>query len=68
MGGPSYSYRGACIERMKVGHVCGLFVPDHSLHGWTFGVVGTITLLVGVWLDEGRAPSHFLPSHYKQSS
>ena len=66
-GGPSYSYRGARIERMKDGHVCGLFMPDHPLHGWTFGVVGTITLLVDVWLDEGRLPSHYLPSHYKQT-
>jgi hypothetical protein len=51
-GGPTYSYRGARIECMKGGHVCGLFM----LHGCTFGVVGTITPLVDLWLDEGRLP------------
>jgi hypothetical protein len=33
LGGPSYSYRGARIERMKGGCVCGLFMPGHPLYG-----------------------------------
>jgi hypothetical protein len=40
------------------GHVCGLFMADHPLNGQNFGVVGTITSLVDVWLDEGRLPEH----------
>ena len=40
---------------MKGGHVCGLFMPDHPLHGWTFGVVGTITLLVPPKVEEVSA-------------
>ena len=28
------------------GHVCGLFMPEHPLHGCSFGVVGTVTSLV----------------------
>ena len=57
-GGPTYSYRGARIECMKGGHVCGLFVPEHPLHGTTFGVVGTITPLVDLWVDERRLPKY----------
>ena len=56
---PTYSYRGARIECMKGGHVCGLFMPAHSLHGSTFGVVGTITPLIDLWTDEGQLPSHY---------
>ncbi len=33
-------------------------MPDHPLNGLTFGVVGTITPLVDIWLDEGRLPNH----------
>ena len=58
-GGPTYSYRGARIECMAGGHVCGLFMPQHPLHRSTFGVVGTITPLVDLWADEGRLPSHY---------
>ena len=57
-GGPSYSYRGARIQCAPGGHVCGLTMRDHPLNGTTFGVVGTITPLVDVWLDEGRLPRH----------
>jgi hypothetical protein len=45
-GGPVYAYRGAEIRCNKGGHVCGLFMEDHPLDGWTFGVVGTVTPLV----------------------
>ena len=31
---------------------------DHPLNGATFGVVGTVTPLVDVWLDEGRLPQY----------
>jgi hypothetical protein len=57
-GGPTYSYRGARIECLKGGHVCGLFLEGHPLTGQTFGVVGTITPLVDSWLDVGRLPSY----------
>ena len=68
LGGPTYSYRGGRIDCMKGGRVCGLFMPDHPLHGSTFGSgPGTITPLVDLWLDEGQLPSHYLPSHYKQT-
>jgi hypothetical protein len=66
-GGPTYSYRGARIECMRGAPACGLFMPEHPLHGWTFGLVRTIPLVVDAWLDEGRVPSHYLPSHYKQT-
>lgn len=58
LGGPSYSYRGATIDCQKGGHVCTLKMPDHPLHGRGFGVVGTITPLVDLWLDERRLPSY----------
>ena len=45
-GGPSYAYRGARIECAPGGHVCGLFMPEHPLHGRNFGVVGTVTPLI----------------------
>ncbi len=47
------------------GHVCGLIMPEHPLHKSTFGVVGTVTPLVDLWLDEGRLPSYmrWAPSH-----
>jgi hypothetical protein len=48
-GGPTYSYRSARIERALGGHVCGLFMPEHPLHGRNFGVVGTVTSLVDLW-------------------
>ena len=30
----------------------------YLLNGLTFGVVGTITPLVDIWLDEGRLPRY----------
>jgi hypothetical protein len=57
-GGPSYRYRGAEIRCMAGGHVCGLFMPEHPLHKSTFGVPGTVTPLVDLWLDEGRLPAY----------
>ena len=58
LGGSSYSYRSTTIDRQKGGHVCRLVMPDHPLHGRGFGVVGTITPLVDLWLDERRLPSY----------
>jgi hypothetical protein len=58
--GPTYAYRGARLECMKGGHVCGLFMPDHPLDGKTFGVPGTITPLVDFWLDQ-----HVLPAYMR---
>lgn len=58
LGGPSYGYRGAVIDCQQGGHVCRLQMPDHPLHGRGFGVVGTITPLVDLWLDERRLPRH----------
>lgn len=49
-GGPSYRYRGATIECLPGGHVCGFVMDGHPLSGrGTFGVVGTITPLVDFW-------------------
>jgi hypothetical protein len=56
--GPSYRYRGAEIHCCPGGHVCGLTMRDHPLNGATFGVVGTVTPLVDLWLDEGRLPGY----------
>jgi hypothetical protein len=56
-GGPSYRYRGARIECMQVAHVCGLCMEDHPLDGRSFGVLGTVTPCVDLWIDEGGLPS-----------
>ena len=37
---------------------CGLFMAGHPLHGSSFGVVGTITPLVDLWVEERRLPGH----------
>ncbi len=57
-GGPVYSYRGAEIRCPKGGHVCGLLMEGHPPHGMTFGVVGTVTRLVDLWMEERRLPDH----------
>jgi hypothetical protein len=57
-GGPVYRYRGAEIRCNKGGHVCGLVMPGHPLDGWSFGVVGTITPLVDLWVEERRLPAY----------
>lgn len=46
------------IDCMKGGHVCRLLLPAHPVTGMSFGMVGTITPLVDLWLDEGRLPSY----------
>jgi hypothetical protein len=58
LGGPSYRYRGAVIDCVKGGHVCRLLLLEHPLAGMSFGVAGTITPLVDLWLDERRLPSY----------
>jgi hypothetical protein len=60
-GGPTYSYRSAVIDCLKGGHVCRLTLDGHPLTGTTFGVAGTITPLVDLWLEEGRLPSYMRP-------
>ena len=57
-GGPVYSYRGAEIRCNRGGHVCTLLMPDHPLHGSPFGVVGTVTPLVDLWVEERRLPGY----------
>ena len=57
-GGPVYSYRGAEIRCNKGGHVCLLLMDDHPLNGTTFGVLGTVTPLVDLWVDERPLPSY----------
>ncbi len=37
---------------MKGGHVCALLMEEHPLNGATFGVVGTVTPLVDLWIRE----------------
>ena len=57
-GGPVYSYRGAEIRCNKGGHVCALLMAGHPCDGATFGVAGTTTPLVDLWVEEGRLPSY----------
>ena len=57
-GGPVFRYRSAEIRCAKDSHVCVLFMPDHPLDGMTFGVPGTITPLVDLWIRERRLPDH----------
>jgi hypothetical protein len=57
-GGPAYSYRSACIDCLKGGHVCRLILDSHPFTGMSFGVAGTITPLVDLWLEEGRLPDY----------
>jgi hypothetical protein len=57
-GGPACTYRGAEVRRAKGGHVCALFMEGRPLDGATFGVVGTVTPLVDLRVEEGRLPSH----------
>jgi len=57
-GGPVFRCRGAEIRCHKGGHVCVLVMPDHPLDGTTFGVPGTITPLVDLWIRERRSPDH----------
>ena len=71
-GGPSFRYRGAEIRCCPGGHVCGLFMPEHPLHGRNFGVVGTVTSLVDLWADlpevmqAGRWKSPAMPARYAE--
>jgi hypothetical protein len=39
------------------GHVWRLTMPAHPLHGHSFGVAGTITPLVDLWLDGVGCPA-----------
>jgi hypothetical protein len=59
-GGPTYSYRAAHIQCSKGGFVCSLFMNGHPLDRQSFGVAGTITPLVDVWLDDQRLPDHYI--------
>ena len=57
-GGPVYHHRGAEIRCAKGGHVCALLMPEHPLHGHTFGVPGTVAGLIDRWVDDRRLPDH----------
>jgi hypothetical protein len=57
-GGPTYTYRGAEIRCSKGAHVCGLVMEGHPLSGMSFGVAGTITPLVDLWIEEQRLPDY----------
>ena len=61
-GGPVYSYRGAEIRCNKGGRVCTLLMCDHPLHGRNFGVPGTITPVIDLWVEERRLPSYMRPA------
>ena len=41
------------IDCQKGGYVCRLTLDGHPLTGRTFGVAGTITPSLDLWLDEG---------------
>ena len=58
LGGPSYGYRDARIDCLKGGFVCRLMQAGHPLADVSFGVAGTITPLVDLWIDEGRLPGY----------
>ena len=57
-GGPVYRYRGAEIQCAKGGHACALLMEGHPFHGATFGTVGTVTLLVDLWIEGRLLPSY----------
>ena len=57
-GGPVFSYRGAEIRCAKGGHMCALFMEEHPFHGATFGTVGTVRLLVDLWIKGRLLPGH----------
>ncbi len=57
-GGPVYSHRGAEIRCTKGGHICALLMDGHPFHGATFGAVGTVTLLVDMWIEGRLLPGH----------
>ncbi len=56
-GGPVYHHRGAEIRCAKDGHVA-LLMEGHPFHGATFGAVGTVTLLVDLWIKGRLLPGH----------
>ncbi len=56
-GGPVYRYRGAEIRCAQGDHVCALLMEGHPFHGATFGTVGTVTLLVDLWIEGRLLPS-----------
>ena len=41
--------------------MCGLFMEGHPLDGSTFGVPGTTTPLVDLWIREQRLPDYMRP-------
>ena len=55
---PCSPFRAAEIRCNRGGHVCTLLMPAHPLHGSPSGVVGTVTPLIDLWLDERRLPVH----------
>ena len=57
-GGPVYRYRGAEIRCAQGDHVCALLMEGHPFHGATFGTVGTVTLLVDLWIEGRLLPSY----------
>jgi hypothetical protein len=57
-GGPVFRYRDAEIRCAKDGHVCALFMEGHPFHGATFGAVGTVRLLVDLWIKGRLLPGH----------
>ena len=67
-GGPVYHHRGAEIRCCKGGHVCALLLEGHPLHGMTFGVPGTITPLVDLWVEKGRLPDYITGSAASRST
>ena len=57
-GGPIYRYRGAEIRCAQGDHVCTLLMEGHPFHGATFGAVGTVRLLVDLWIKGRLLPRH----------
>ena len=57
-GGPVYRYRGAKIRCAQGDHVCALLMEGHPFHGVTFGTVGTVTLLVDLWIEGRLLPGY----------
>ena len=57
-GGPVYRHRGAEIRCAQGDHVCALLMEGHPFHGATFGTVGTVTLLVDLWIEGRLLPGY----------
>ena len=57
-GGSTFAYRGARIECLPGNHVCDLFLVGHPLSGNYFGLPGTMTPLLDLWVEKRQLPGY----------